>query len=94
MLDSGHPGTEPWEKSCVEISPATVSVLALKPAENRPGIILRVQELAGRKAAARLRVHGAVHRASLAPWEIKTWRVTFRGKKGHFEECLPDEKSR
>lgn len=77
MLDSGHPGTEPWETSFVSVSPATVAVLALKPAEDQDGIVLRVQELSGEATRAELRIQNATRplRVALKPWQIKTLRL-------------------
>ncbi len=91
MLDSGHDGSEPWEKSLVEITPATVSILALKKAEDGKGFILRVQELGGRKTKASIRWRGTAYRVVLAPWEIKSWRIG--SKTNRLMECLSSEKS-
>jgi len=74
VMDSAHEGSEPWERSFLNVSPGTVEVLALKRAESGDGFILRVQERAGRPTdfsveSAPLKLK---HRAQLKPWEMKT----------------------
>ncbi|HWS54375.1 MAG TPA: glycoside hydrolase family 38 C-terminal domain-containing protein, partial [Pyrinomonadaceae bacterium] len=77
VMDSAHEGTEPWERSFLRLSPATVSLLALKRAERGEGVVVRVQERAGRPTEFTLESQplGLSHRARLAPWEIKTLLV-------------------
>jgi alpha-mannosidase len=76
MMDSVHPGTEPWEASHFAIEPAEVSLLAFKHSEAGDGLILRVQEISGKP----VRASGIWknHRFSfpLKPWEIKTLRLS------------------
>lgn len=72
FLDSAHPGTEPWENSFASVAPGNVSILALKPAEQGRGLIVRLQELAGRATTATGEVHGLKFRARLKPWQIAT----------------------
>jgi alpha-mannosidase len=93
MLDSAHVGMEPWEKSLIEITPPTVSVLALKPAENGRGIIVRVQELSGRKTKAAVRWRNSTHHDWLRPWEIKTWKIGSEKNSTNlsWKECPPSE---
>jgi alpha-mannosidase len=78
VMDSKHHGTECWERSFLEITPATVPVLSMKPAEDSTGaIIVRVQERVGRQTSVRLQ--SSLLRLSsditLLPWEIKTVRI-------------------
>ena len=70
FLDSAHPGDAPWENSFARVSPGNVSLLALKPAARGAGIVLRLQELAGRATVATGRVHGRDFRVRLKPWQI------------------------
>lgn len=72
MLDSAHPGTEPWEKSVLSVEPAAVSLLASKAPENGPGLILRIQNTCDKKATASIRVGEGKVSISLNPNEIKT----------------------
>jgi alpha-mannosidase len=78
IIDSAHEGSEPREKSFLEITPATVEVTALKRAESGEGIIVRLQERAGHATEARLQsaVFSMDHRIALAPWQLKTLRIT------------------
>lgn len=74
MLDSAHPGSEPWEKSFFELRGEHLSVLACKPAETGRGIVVRVQEMAGQTCAGRLSSPWTKRAVAVrfAPWEIKT----------------------
>lgn len=74
VTESAHPGSEPWEKSFLEVVPAAVSVLAVKRAESGQGTIVRLQELSGNPAEATVRsaVLGMNTRVALRPFEIKT----------------------
>jgi alpha-mannosidase len=74
VMDSAHEGTEPWERSFFQVSPASVNVLAMKRAEGGEGIIVRVQERAGRATEFRVesQMLGLNHKAQIKPWEIKT----------------------
>jgi alpha-mannosidase len=74
MLDSAHPGDQPWQASLVAVAPSNVAVLALKPAENQDGLILRVQELSGRATKAQISIQNSKSplRVALKPWQIKT----------------------
>lgn len=81
MLDSGHPGTEPWEASAISVLPSTVAVLAVKPSEDGKAVVLRVQEAAGRPTTAHGRWLGAAFQVKLRPWQIVTLRLV-RGARG------------
>jgi alpha-mannosidase len=83
LMDSAHPGTEPWERSLLSVAPGNVAVLGLKPAENGRGVILRLQELAGRGTTAECTWHGHAFTTSLRPWEIQSLRLTLRGQRLH-----------
>jgi alpha-mannosidase len=79
VTDSVHKGTEPWEKSMLEVMPSNVWVLAIKQAEHVPGAtILRIQERAGIAAQATVKstVLGLDQTVALAAWELKTLLIT------------------
>jgi alpha-mannosidase len=78
IMDSKHHGTEPWENSFFQITPATVSLLGLKQAEGAPGVlILRVQERSGAATVLHLKSGplGVSKDVPLRPWELKTLRI-------------------
>lgn len=83
VFDSAHSGSAPREASFLEVTPASVWVLAVKRAERGGGVIVRVQERSG--AAARVRLKSAVmgldDSADLAPWALKTFLIESGGKK-------------
>lgn len=82
IMDSVHPGTEPWERSFFEVTPNNVWVLAIKQAEPQSqhqvdslaGTIIRVQERSGTatKASINSSVLGLSQTVDLAPWELKS----------------------
>ncbi len=76
MLDNGHPGTEPWTKSFVEVPHPGVEVLALKPAESGDGIVLRVRETTGTSVNTTVQLMGQQAALSLNPYELATYRFT------------------
>jgi alpha-mannosidase len=89
VIDSAHNGTEEWEKSFLEVVPASVAVLAIKQAEGRDDVVVRLQERSGVTTEAKLRgsLWGLDHSAKLAPWEIKTLLVkSAKGKKAEVRE--------
>lgn len=77
FMDSAHPGTEPWEETFLSVGPATVSVLAVKPAEGGKGFIVRLQDMSGRADKVVLNLGGqkAINPIRLGPWQIKTLHV-------------------
>lgn len=78
VMDSRHRGTESWEKSFLEITPSSVSVLAIKQAEDSPdAMIVRLQERAGQHTTARLESSLLQLKSDIAlnPWELKTLRI-------------------
>lgn len=72
LLDSAHPGTEPWEQSTFAVEPDSVSVLALKPAEEGDAIIVRLLESAGVVTQAQIHLRGRSATISLEPHELAT----------------------
>lgn len=88
VLDSAHSGTEQWEQSWLEVTPANVWVMAVKRAEHAPQeTIIRVQERAGRATQARVRssLLGVDHSLELAPFELKTLSVRRGAAAAHSE---------
>jgi len=81
VQDSNHEGTEPWERSFINVSPTSVWVTAIKRAEAGEGIVVRLQERAGRASQASVDVPAmeVSRKVSLRPWEIKTLLVEPRG---------------
>lgn len=78
VMDSSHPGTEPWENSFFTLAPNTVSILSIKQAEDAPGVVIvRVQERSGAAAVMHLEssLLGLSHDVPLRPWEMKTLRI-------------------
>ena len=78
VMDSRHGGSEGWDKSFLAIVPNTVSVLAIKQAEDSStAMILRIQERSGRQTVAH--VQSSLLPLSvdipLTPWELKTLRI-------------------
>jgi alpha-mannosidase len=90
VMDSAHPGTEPWENSFLEIMPRNVWVLAIKQAEQVPAAkIIRIQERSGTATQANLKSAklGLDHTVNLAPWEIKTLLIkSAKGRNAEIEE--------
>jgi alpha-mannosidase len=82
VIDSVHEGTEPWERSFFRLSPATVTLTALKRAEQGEGIIVRLQEHAGRLTEFTLEssVLGLNYQGQIKPWAIST--LLLSGEKG------------
>jgi len=74
VMDSAHEGAEPRERSFFRLAPGTVTLLALKRAERGEGVVVRLQERAGRATEFTFECAalGVSHRAQIKPWEIKT----------------------
>lgn len=87
VMCSAHTGTEPWEKSYLEIEPEGIDVLAFKRSERGNSFILRMQECTGQATTARLRSHllGLEHQVAFAPWELKTLEIVPGQPSGHAE---------
>lgn len=76
------PGDLPRSGSVMELKPANLQLLALKPAEDGNGVVLRVQETGGRAAIPVLTWLGQqVRLDKVGSRRIATWRMT-PGKKG------------
>jgi alpha-mannosidase len=78
VMDSRHAGTEAWDKSYLDVAPDTMSVLAIKQAEDSSSaMILRLQERSGKQTVAH--VESALlqlsHDVPFNPWELKTLRI-------------------
>jgi alpha-mannosidase len=81
ILTAPHEGALARSGSLMALEPATVRLLALKPAEDGRGFVLRVQEAAGRKAVVGLRWLGQrIRLGPVGPREIATWRIRRAGK--------------
>lgn len=76
FLDSAHPGTEPWEATLASVEPSNISLLALAPAPEGKGYLLRLQELAGKATTAIGHIHGQPFKARLKPWQIATLNIS------------------
>jgi hypothetical protein len=76
-MDGAHPGAHPWERSFLSVAPQSVSVLALKKAEDGTGIIIRLQEMQGRRTTARVVLPhiGLNWRSAIGPWEVRSFIV-------------------
>jgi alpha-mannosidase len=78
VTDSRHGGTEAWEKAYLDVAPNSISVLAIKSAEDSgDAMILRLQERAGKQTTAHVE-SGLLQLSqdvAFRPWEIKTLRV-------------------
>lgn len=79
IMDNGHPGSEPWTNSLFSVDPESLSVLAIKPAEDGNGTIVRVQQFADREVLARICLHGGTMELSVRPWEIVSVRFPSTG---------------
>jgi alpha-mannosidase len=89
VIDSAHEGTEPRERSFFRLSPGNVTLTALKRAEQNDGIIIRLQEHAGKPTDFTLEssVLGLNHGAQIKPWAITTLLLTGgKGKRPNVKE--------
>ena len=84
MSDSGHDGDLPWESAGLEISPASVHVLAMKAAEDGNGWILRVMEGKGEAVNARIGEYGTI---PLTPHQIVSLRLNQDTQGPHIQPC-------
>jgi alpha-mannosidase len=77
VMDSAHPGTQPWERSFMAVRPESVAVLAVKRAEDGKGIIIRLQEMRGQQTTAGIALleMGLEGSVEIGPWEIRSFRV-------------------
>lgn len=79
MLDNPHPGTHPWKQSLFSVKQKNIEVLALKPAENGKGTILRLRETAGRRTSVQFELRGKSFTTTLPRWSIVTLLVPRNG---------------
>jgi alpha-mannosidase len=88
VMDSAHPGTHPWERSFLSVGPQSVSVLAVKQAEDASGTIIRLQEMEGRRTTARVVLPhiGLDWRSAIGPWEIRSLLVEERNGRAVVRE--------
>ncbi|NNM88014.1 MAG: glycoside hydrolase family 38 [Phycisphaerae bacterium] len=67
------------EGSFLDLAPGSLQLLALKRAEDGRGLILRVQQTAGRKVRGHLTWLGQrIELGSVAAFEVATWRIVGR----------------
>lgn len=94
FLTSPHSGRLPRTGSFAALTPATIRLLALKPAEDGRGWILRVQNSDGKTiSAASLYWMGKQYSLGrIPPWQITTWRLMNIGKKWRFNQSSVLEK--
>jgi alpha-mannosidase len=72
-----HPGALPKSGSFLSLAPSNVHLLALKPAEDGQGWIVRLQEIAGKAATVRGRWLGeTLSFGRIRPRSVNSWRVT------------------
>ncbi len=78
VIDSAHPGTEPWENSLLELESNSIEVLSVKKALRGDDYIIRIQEMAGKDSEAQINIPilGVKHKSTLNPYEIKTLKIS------------------
>jgi alpha-mannosidase len=83
IVDSAHAGDAPWQRSFLEVQPASIEVLAIKRAESGFGTLIRLQERAGIKTQASVAsdVLALHHSFAMRPWEIRALLVETDGRK-------------
>ena len=80
------PGDLPRSGSVMDLKPANLQLLCLKPAEDGDGVVLRVQETHGKMTKPRLMWLGEkVALDEVGPRKIATWHLR-HGKKGWIAE--------
>ncbi len=74
VSETWHTGPLPGSEQFVDVEPENVSVSVIKRAEDGSGLVLRVVELSGRRAPARVAIGrlGRAWQGSLVPYEVKT----------------------
>lgn len=93
IIDSAHPGTEPWQQETLVVEPANISVLACKPSEKSGSTVLRIQEFAGRTTKARVRYSGQAFDVPLKPWQIATLEISGKGPTARVQQIDALEKA-
>jgi alpha-mannosidase len=87
-----HPGKLGRSGSLGELTPSTVQLLALKVAEDGRGLILRLQETAGRATTPRLKLFGqTVRLPRLGAHRLATFRLRPSAGKWTATETTPPE---
>jgi len=78
IMTSPHSGLLPRMGSFVALTPSSLRLLALKPAENGKGLILRAQNCGGKTIPVASLYWMGKHYAlgRIPPWRIATWRLT------------------
>ena len=78
IMTSPHAGLLPRTGSFVALTPSSLRLLALKPAENEKSWILRAQNSGGKTISAASLYWMGKHYAlgRIPPWRIATWRLT------------------
>jgi alpha-mannosidase len=91
MLVPPHEGALGRSGSLGELKPDTLRLLALKRAADGKGLVLRVQETAGRAAQPKLTLLGKSVRLTKVPaHRIMTWRLTQASRGGAWKAKLTD----
>lgn len=81
MLVPAKKGKMPRAGSVMSLSPDSVQLLALKPAESGKGFVLRVRETSGRSVRPRLKWLGKSHKLDkISGGAIASWRLIPRGR--------------
>lgn len=76
-----HDGELARKGSFASVAPDTVELLAIKPADDGRGMILRLRETAGKRPRARFTWMGKrLDLGEIAPNTMATWRLSLRGK--------------
>jgi alpha-mannosidase len=90
LIESRHQGSRPATASFVSVEPENVIVAAVKGAEDGDGLVLRVVETAGRRAAARIALgdRGQAIALDIGPFEIRTVRAPADPSREPFETDL------
>ena len=76
ILTAPHPGRLPRTGSFVALSPSAVKLLALKPAEDGRGWILRIQNIGKISPASLYWLGKRYSLGRIPPWRIMSWRLT------------------
>jgi alpha-mannosidase len=77
-----HPGSLPRSGSLFSLKPAHVQLLALKPAENGKGWVMRVQEITGKRTLLTgCWLNHDLEFGMIEPWAIHSFRLIRQDKK-------------
>ncbi len=94
LLTAPHPGRLRRTGSFAALAPSALRLLALKPAENGRGLILRAQNSGGKTIpGASFRWMGKSYPlGKIPPWQISTWRLINIGQKWRLDRSSVLEK--